>query len=363
MSMSTVTYRDPLSPTPPAAGIRTPRLTRARGRVARIQQVTSDTFEFVVVLDPAASPMRASAGQFAILSVPGIETPHAYSFARDPAAEADGEHSFLIRLVPGGEMSTWLASGNRLGAELEVAGPLGEFTLDASSDPMVLIGGGSGLSAVKALAEAACRQQLERDCLFLYGARTQADLAAAAGIDALSAAWNPVHRFEFVTVLSEEPVDSDWRGPRGFVTQWLDQRYLASAAIEPSKSRFWLCGPPAMITAGENLLRTAGVPSAHVYRDVFEDRSTPAPVIDNRRCVLCDECLLVRPVAGCIVETGCSSSDANGVLRDYRAIEPGKTAGLYYSGLAIDAQKCIRCSACISVCPHGAISRPARSAA
>ncbi|MEQ8661628.1 MAG: FAD-binding oxidoreductase [Gammaproteobacteria bacterium] len=352
--------RDPLAIAVPSSAINHSRVVRSRGHVARLHRLNHDTFELVVACAAGSRPLAARAGQFATLAVAGVERPRPYSFARDPRAEAPGEHTFHIRLVPGGAMSAWLAAGDRTGERIEIAGPLGSFGLDDSASPMLLLAGGSGFSAIKALSEAACRRQLARDCVVVHGARTRADLYGADDMARIAASWHPAHRFTFVQVLSEEPRDSPWAGARGLVTDAMREVMrngaLGSGAPGPAALRAWVCGPPPMITAARAALLAAGVPAAHVYVDVFADARSPAPVIDNRQCVLCDECLLVRPVAGCIVETGHLEAGADGRLQGHAPLRPTLTAGLYYNALVVDAAACLRCYACVSACPHGAIS-------
>lgn len=78
--------------------------------------------------------------------------------------------------------------------------------------------------------------------------------------------------------------------------------------------------------------------------------------IDDSKCVLCDECLFVKPVAGCIVEVTGLISGEQGEIVGYNRVEPGETNSLYYTGLYIDQTQCIRCGACQKACPTGAIS-------
>tara|TARA_B100001109_G_scaffold29114_1_gene22475 strand:- start:3886 stop:5526 length:1641 start_codon:yes stop_codon:yes gene_type:complete len=76
--------------------------------------------------------------------------------------------------------------------------------------------------------------------------------------------------------------------------------------------------------------------------------------IDNNLCVLCDECLLVKPVSGCIKELSSKSIDSEGevIMRD---IKPGESHGIYHGLLYIDPKVCVRCGECEKACPTGAI--------
>ena len=76
--------------------------------------------------------------------------------------------------------------------------------------------------------------------------------------------------------------------------------------------------------------------------------------IDNNMCVLCDECLLVKPVKGCIKELSSKSINSGGEVT-IKNIEPGKSHGIYHGLLYIDPKVCVRCGECEKACPTGAI--------
>jgi NADPH-dependent glutamate synthase beta subunit-like oxidoreductase/ferredoxin len=78
--------------------------------------------------------------------------------------------------------------------------------------------------------------------------------------------------------------------------------------------------------------------------------------IIDEKCVLCDECLNVKPVEGCIVEIASLVRDDEGRITGYTRVEQGKTDSLYYNRLWIDQSQCIRCGRCESVCPVNAIT-------
>ena len=78
--------------------------------------------------------------------------------------------------------------------------------------------------------------------------------------------------------------------------------------------------------------------------------------INDAECVLCDECLKVKPVPGCIVEVAGIDRDEAGRVTGYRRVESGLTDSLYYNRLWIDQNQCIRCGQCEAVCPVNAIT-------
>lgn len=77
--------------------------------------------------------------------------------------------------------------------------------------------------------------------------------------------------------------------------------------------------------------------------------------INNSLCVLCDECLLVRPVNECIKEISSKTTDSKGKV-EFNKIDPGNSHGIYHGQLYIDPKVCVRCGECEKACPTGAIS-------
>ena len=253
-------------------------------------------------------------------------------------------------------MLSWLDEKNREGEKVILSGPMGKFGLDESTKPMVCIAGGSGMSAINALVQEVEVRGVARDCYFFYGAREQKDLYLQDELKALSERWPAGHKFEFIPVLSEEPEGSDWQGPRGFVTQHVKEAYLDAGVVSGDNLKAFFCGPPPMIDHGVKVLIEAGLSNDDIYYDKFEDMRSPAPVIDNEKCVLCDECLMVKATENCITEATNFKKNAEGQIESFERVRPGHTSGLYYNALFIDESECIRCYACIEACPHEAIS-------
>jgi NAD(P)H-flavin reductase len=150
-----------------------------------------------------------------------------------------------------------------------VEGPYGEFYLRESGSQIYAIAGGSGLAPVRALLEQALNDKCNRPVVFVFGARTQKDLYCLDDFASLRAKWNA--DFTFIPVLSHEPEDSDWKGERGLVTQFIEKR------IDP-QAQVYMCGPPPMIDAAIAELERFSFRANDIFFDKFLDQShTAAP--------------------------------------------------------------------------------------
>lgn len=238
-----------------------PIVTR-NGSITQTWRHTHDIVELVITLD---APLTYTAGQYALLSVPGqIEQPRSYSFATPSQPGGSTQVHFYIRAVPGGRMSAWAQQSNLAGTAVQVQGPFGDFYLRDSEQPLLCIAGGSGLAPVKALLDDALRSHCRRSVTFLFGARTQQDLYCLQELQQLKQQW--AADFRFMPVLSEEATHSEWTGARGWVTDFIAPHFSPDAQV-------YMCGPPAMLDTAETQLRQHGIPAHQIFSDRFLDQS------------------------------------------------------------------------------------------
>jgi propane monooxygenase reductase component len=162
----------------------------------------------------------------------------------------------MIKLYPGGRFSGLLSDGAiKPGDELSVTGPYGVFTLRASSPRRLLfIGGGAGMAPILSLLRSLAEADREREAIYYYGARTEADLFHLDEIGALPA--------RFVPALSED--SNGWEGESGLITDVIDRLEGDVSDVDA-----YVCGPPPMVEAAIALLEARGVPEAHIYYDKF----------------------------------------------------------------------------------------------
>ncbi len=231
--------------------------------MSRVKPLTRDIAEVRIKL---AEPVSYTAGQYARLKLGDVEDSRAYSFANAPADAGDETVVFHVRRIDGGEVSPKLTTDAAVGMELEVQAPLGDFGLADGDHRMLCIAGGSGMAPLKSILEQVINDGKERTAVYLYGARTQADLYPPDVMASIQRRWPGT--LTFVPVLSEEPQSSAWSGARGMVTEYI----TAQPGFNPEHCHAYLCGPPPMIDAAIGVLESHGMPEAAIHFDKFTDR-------------------------------------------------------------------------------------------
>ena len=249
------------------------RLHTSDATIVNTQHLTHDILTVTIRLDKpfvgiGENATAYLAGQYAEITISGIDKPRAYSFATASTRQME-DVTFFIRKVPGGEFTDWLFDKDRIGSRVTVTGPYGSFYLRDKDCPVICIAGGSGMSAIKALLDDAANSNCPRDVIYLFGARTRKDLYCLEGMRDLTGAWNHGASFKFIPVLSEEPDNTEWDGLRGFVTE-----HIRSQPIDLESAQAYLCGPPPIIDAAIKELEEAGVSSEDTFFDKFLDASS-----------------------------------------------------------------------------------------
>lgn len=234
-----------------------------RGRVAAITALTSDIRLLEIEID---KPMKFWAGQYVDLTIDDGRITRAFSMANAPG---EGTRlSFIIKKYPNGAFSAQLDGGLGVGDVVMAKGPYGTcFRREERPGPMLLIGGGSGMSPLWSILADHIASGEQRPIRFFYGARTCADLFY---LDELAAIGRQLTDFKFVPALSHATPEDHWDGETGFVhevvARHLKQENLAGAIDA------YACGPTPMIDAVLPVLQINGVEPDHIYFDKF----TPA---------------------------------------------------------------------------------------
>lgn len=199
--------------------------------------------------DPAFLP-----GQYVNIDVPGSGQNRSYSFSSAPGEQRLG---FLIKRIPDGVMSGWLA-GAKPGDRLDLTGPLGSFYLRDVKRPLLLLAGGTGLAPFLSMLEVLARSGSAQEIHLIYGVTRDLDLVL---VDQIEAYADRLSNFTFTTVVAE-PASGHPR--KGWVTQHMPTEVLRGGDVD-----VYLCGPPPMVDAVRRHFDETGVTPASFHYEKF----------------------------------------------------------------------------------------------
>jgi len=235
-------------------------------RIAKIVQETSDARSFVLEVPEAlADRFRYRAGQFLTFRVPHDAGAFNRCYSLSSAPETDGRHlKVTVKRVQGGKGSNWFNDALAEGGTLHVLPPAGRFVLREGNAPLLLFGGGSGITPMMSLIKSALRSGTRRIRLF-YANRDKPSIIFDKELLELLA--DHPSRLEVIHHLDAE---------QGLTRP--DEIVAAVKGFESAEA--YLCGPGPFMTLVERTLVDAGMPREKVQLERFEasgNDSVPVP--------------------------------------------------------------------------------------
>ena len=197
----------------------------------------------------------------------------AYSMANHPA---EGNRVMLnVRIatpppplwdqVPPGLASSYIFN-LKPGDKVTISGPYGEFFIKDSDREMVYIGGGAGMAPMRShLFHLFHTLKTGRKVSFWYGARSVREMFYDEQFKQIQEEFP---NFTYKVALSEPMEEDNWTGHTGFIHQVLHDEYLAKHE-DPTELEYYMCGPPPMINACDNMLDSLGVDKEMIAYDSF----------------------------------------------------------------------------------------------
>jgi toluene monooxygenase electron transfer component len=235
---------------------------KVTGALAEAIDVTHDIREFRFRL---SQPVKFLAGQYGLISAPGVKGARAYSMCN--TGENGAEWHFQIRKTPNGAATGALFERMKIGESLELDGPYGMAYLRENAPRDILcLGGGSGLSPMVSIARAAAVSPAlkDRHIHFIYGGRTPRDICGEDMLRVLPGFGERIH-YTPVVSMTDDPASAGWTGKTGFVHD------VAEAMFGEGLAHFevYFAGPPMMAQAVTKTLIKAKVPGAQMHFDQF----------------------------------------------------------------------------------------------
>jgi ferredoxin-NADP reductase len=161
----------------------------------------------------------------------------------------------------------------QVGSLLQLRAPAGHFHIDRSDAPVVLIGGGIGITPMLSMLNWCLTEQREREVWLFYGVRNSAELVMQTHLKDL-AAQHP--NFHLHLCMSDPLADDLKQQPMGPMCHHSRVNVALLRRLLPLKPyHYYLCGPTPMLQSLVPALEEWGVPDGRIHFEAFGPASIP----------------------------------------------------------------------------------------
>jgi NAD(P)H-flavin reductase/quinol-cytochrome oxidoreductase complex cytochrome b subunit len=183
----------------------------------------------------------------------------AFSFANPPHDNTQVE--MHVRLIEGGRFTPRVFDSMQVGAEFDIEGPLGQFSLQSNERPILFVAGATGFAPVRSILLDCFRRGVQRPMVLYWGVSDPADLYQREQVEQ----WQREHpNFRLVTVLSAPEEHSDWSGRTGLVHEAILHDYPDLSGME-----VYVCGSVQLVDAAVPAFLQQGLSEDACYSDSF----------------------------------------------------------------------------------------------
>lgn len=232
----------------------TPVEVRAPGRwqiatVAEVRRETPRTKTFRLALPMWIPHLPGQHYDVRLTAPDGYQAQRSYSVASSPLDE--GAVELTIDRLDEGEVSTYFHDVVEEGDEVEVRGPFASYFVWRGEQPVLLVGGGSGVVPLMSMLRHRRLTMPELPMRLVYSARAEEEIIyrEELGEDAV------------ITLTRESP--PGWTGPTGRI----DTELIAAQAFPMGPA--YVCGSNGFVEAASRLLLDAGYDASRIRTERF----------------------------------------------------------------------------------------------
>ncbi|WP_299707211.1 ferredoxin--NADP reductase [uncultured Pontibacter sp.] len=236
-------------------------------KVVEITRETSDAIT-IHLEHPDKKTIPYKAGQFLTLIIPieGKKVRRSYSLCSAPTEGA--RLSVTVKRVEGGLVSNYLIDNLKVGQEIEVMEPIGNFNLvpDANTNrQVVLFGAGSGITPLMSMLKTALQEEPNTKVALLYGNRNEDSVIFKQQLEELEAAHPDRLHVEYIYSQPQHDCEHRGRMNQSMILKILQRLQLT----KPAEALYYMCGPDGMMDEARKALNLLHVPTDRVFRESF----------------------------------------------------------------------------------------------
>ncbi|MBC5994614.1 ferredoxin--NADP reductase [Pontibacter cellulosilyticus] len=236
----------------------------------KIVEITHETSDAITIHfeHPEKQAIPYKPGQFLtlILNIDGKEIRRSYSLSSTPH-EAP-RLAVTVKRVSGGLMSNYLLDNAKVGDEIKVMQPIGNFCLTCAPDNqrhVLLFGAGSGITPLMSILKAVLREEPNSQVTLLYGNTDENSVIFKDQLQALETQYAGRLKVAYIYSQPKQACENRGRMNQSLIIKILERLQLAKV----DNAVYYMCGPEGMMEEVRHALDVLHVPADRIFRESF----------------------------------------------------------------------------------------------
>jgi ring-1,2-phenylacetyl-CoA epoxidase subunit PaaE len=253
-------------------------------KIADVRRETADSVSIALDIPAEAKDaFKYTQGQYITfkVNVNGEELRRSYSICSSPVADA--EIRVAVKKVPGGKVSTYFNESLKVGDEIPVMPPMGNFStpLDSSNKKhYVLFAGGSGITPMLSILKTSLQVEPQSSVTLFYGNQDEDAIIFKTELDKLSQTYQGrlnVYHILNEPKMAEHKQDSIFTG----IMMPEKNRALMERFINMNDDmEIFICGPSGMMASVEETCNLLKVDRKRVHLEYFTAPANTSEVVE-----------------------------------------------------------------------------------
>ena len=207
---------------------------------------------------PRPKDLQYKAGQFMFVKIKSGDEEMRKHFTIS-SSPTEKDHIEFSKKLTGSEFSNALEA-LEIGDWAMIDAPYGRFTFEGEYEKIGMLSGGIGITPLRSICKYCTDMQLDTEIALLYGNMTERDIVFRKELREMQK-----RNRNLKVVFTLDQPSEDWTGYTGYITVQMIKKEVP----DYMERVFYICGPPGMIRAMENLLRDLNLPKAQIMREIF----------------------------------------------------------------------------------------------
>lgn len=207
-----------------------------------------------------------TAGQYAYFTLPELKLPDPRGKIRHFTLSSSPTEDFLSITIRMREESGYKTTLDTfpVGTKIDFRGPTGDFVLDETDTrTQVMIAGGIGITPYRSIIKDVSDRALPNPIHLIYANSLVEEITFRDELTQISETHPNIK--VSMTVSKPEQSREHWLG----LTGRIDAKMLSLLTTHYLLPVFWLCGPPAMVQALEEVLESLKIPQERIKIEKF----------------------------------------------------------------------------------------------